>query len=203
MGFVSDLVGGITGANAQADAAQSAANTQAAASQQGIAEQRRQFDYIQNLLAPFVSAGNSALTGQMNLAGLNGADAQQTAINLLTRSPAYTSLLQQGENSILSNASATGGLRSGNTQTALAQYSPQLLSQLIQQQYQNLGGLTSIGQNSAVGAGASAQGTGNAITQLLQQQGAALAGGQIAQGNAAANNASSLLKIGGSLLGAF
>ena len=91
---------------------------------------------------------------------------------------------QQGNNAILANASATGGLRGGNTQAALAQFSPQLLSQLIQQQFGNLGGLTSVGQNAAAGVGNAGMQTGNSITNLLQQQGAAQAGAALAGGRA-------------------
>lgn len=93
----------------------------------------------------------------------------------------------QGENAILQNASATGGLRGGNVQGALAQFRPQLLSSLIQRQFQNLGGLTSIGQNAAAGTGSAGLQTGTNISNLFQQQGAAEAGGALANGRAQAN----------------
>ena len=56
-------------------------------------------------------------------------------------------MVQQGQDAILQNASAIGGLRGGNTQAALAQFRPALLSQLIAEQYNRLGGLSSLGQN--------------------------------------------------------
>jgi hypothetical protein len=59
---------------------------------------------------------------------------------------------------------ATGGLRGGNVQAALGQFQPQLLAQLIDQQYSRLGGLTSIGQNAAAGVGNAGMSTGNSIT---------------------------------------
>lgn len=174
--------GGIYGANRAASAAGDAAGTQAAASQAGIDEQRRQFDAIQKLLSPYVQAGTGALAGQQNLIGLNGMQAQQDAISALQATPMYTSALQTGEESILANASATGGLRGGNTQAALAQFSPALLSSMIQNQYANLGGLTSLGQNAAAGVGNAGLSTGGNIAGLLGQQGAAIAGGQLARG---------------------
>jgi hypothetical protein len=200
---IGKFVGGITGANQAADAAQSAAGTQAAAAQAGIDEQRRQFDALQQALAPYSNAGTSALAAQQNLLGLNGAGAQQTAINGIQSSPQFHALQQQGTNAILANASATGGLRGGSTQAALAQFSPQLLSQLIQQQYSNLGGLTSVGQNAAAGVGNAGMQTGSNIANLLQQQGAATAGGQIAQGSTARTAFGDLLKIGSTIAGAF
>ena len=179
------LVGGLYSANKQAKAAKGAANTQAASAEAGIAEQRRQFDAIQALLQPFVQAGTGALGAQQNLIGLGGATAQQEAIQALQSSPEFQALTQQGENAILANASATGGLRGGNTQAALAQFRPQVLSSLINQQYSRLGGLVSVGQNAAAGVGNAGVATGNNVSNLLQQQGAAVAGGQLARGQAA------------------
>lgn len=178
------LIGSIWGADEQADAAESASNAQSASAQAGIAEQRRQFDAIRELLQPYTQAGTSALGGQMGLLGLSGADAQQQAIAGIQGSPQFQALQQQGEASILANASATGGLRGGNVQGALAQFSPALLSQLIDQQYSRLGGLTSIGQNAAAGVGNAGMQTGQGISSLLQQQGAAQAGNYLAQGKA-------------------
>lgn len=174
--------GDLTGANQAADAAQQAAQLQAGAAGAGIAEQRRQFDALQALLAPFVTTGTQALGGQKDILGLNGASAQGAAIDGIEQSPQMQALLSRGENSILQNASATGGLRGGNTQAALAQFSPSLLAQLIDQQYSRLGGLTSLGQSSAAMTGNAGIQSGNAISNLLQQQGAAQAGGVLAQG---------------------
>lgn len=188
-------------ADAQRSAANKAADAQKAAAQQGIGEQQRQFDAIQHLLEPYVGAGNGALTGQQDLIGLNGSGAQQSAIGAIQNSPQFAALRQQGENSILANASATGGLRGGNTQAALAQFSPQLLNQLIDQQYSRLGGLTSLGQNSAVMQGNAGMQSGNAITNLLQQQGAAQAGAALAGGNATANMVNGFANAAGMYFG--
>lgn len=190
------LIGGAISADAQGDAAQLQSDSAAA----GVAEQRRQFNAIQELLAPYVTAGTGALGQQGNLIGLNGNGAQQQAIDALRNSPLFTSQLQQGDRSILANASATGGLRGGNTQAALAQFSPALLAQTIQQQYQNLGGLTSLGQNAAAGVGNAGMTTGSNIAQLLQQQGAAQAGGALAgatMGNTIAGAVGQFAGLGG------
>jgi len=91
---------------------------------------------------------------------------------------------RQGENAILQNASATGGLRGGNVQAALAQFRPALLSSLIEQQYGRLGGLTAIGQNAAAGVGNAGMSTGTNIATLLGRQGQAEAGGILGQQSA-------------------
>lgn len=176
------LGGGIDSANAQSSAAGQASAAQQAAAQAGIAEQQRQFDAIRELLKPYTQAGTGALSAQQALAGLSGADAQKQAIAGIQGSPQFQALQQQGESSILANASATGGLRGGNVQGALAQFSPALLSQLIDQQYSRLGGISSMGQNAAAGVGNAGMQTGQGISSLLQQQGAAQAGNYLAQG---------------------
>ncbi|KQU78169.1 MULTISPECIES: hypothetical protein [unclassified Rhizobacter] len=186
------VIGGIYSAHKQANAAEDAANTQAAASDRGIAEQRRQFDAVRELLQPYVSTGTTALAQQGDLAGLGGIGAQQAAINALQSSPMFTALQQQGESRILANASATGGLRGGNVQGALAQFSPALLNQVITDQYARLGGLSSMGQNAAAGVGNAGMQTGSGISNLLQQQGAALAGGALAGGRAQAGYANAV-----------
>lgn len=178
------VVGGYMASSSASDAASSAAQAQGQASDKSIAESQRQFDAIQKLLAPYTAAGPQALTGQQDLLGLNGQGAQSGAIAGIANGPQMQAMTQQGENSILQNASATGGLRGGNIQGALAQFRPQLLNQLIQQQYGNLGGLTSIGQNAAAGVGNAGQNSSNQIINALQQQGAAQAGSALAQGQA-------------------
>ncbi len=193
----------------QGEAAKSASEAQAGAAQTGIDEQRAQFETMQKILAPYVSAGTTAITGlapyaaagapaleqQQALIGLQGPEAERAAIERIRGGETFKALSQQGEEAMLQRASATGGLRGGNIQGALAQFQPALLSSLIEQQYGRLGGLTALGQTttqniaglgqaSAAGTGAAAQTTGANIANLLGQQGAAIAGGEIGQAKA-------------------
>lgn len=195
------LVGGIYSARQQSKAAQSAANVQSEASQAGIAEQQRQFDEIQKLLAPYVQQGTTALGQQGVLAGLQGQDQQRAAIDAIANSPELQALMQQGETGILQNASATGGLRGGNVQGALARFRPALLSAAINDQYSRLGGLAGMGLGAATQTGQFGQASSNNVTQLLQQQGAALAGGQLARGQAQAGYANAITGALGTYFG--
>jgi len=188
------VAGGIYSSSQQGKAAGKAADAQSEASQAGIEEQRRQFDAMQTLLKPYVTAGNQSLAAQQNLLGLNGTAAQQQAINGIKAGPAYTSAMQSGANLITQNAAATGGLRGGNVQDALGRYGGDLLTTLTQNQFTNLGGLTSLGQNAAAQTGNAGMQSANNVSTLLAQQGAAQAGGYIAQGNANAGMANSLLQ---------
>jgi hypothetical protein len=179
-------VGGATliSGMAQADAAESAAATQAGSAQAGIEEQRRQFDAVQKLLAPYVSAGQPALEAQQAFLGLRGPEEERALIERIRGGETFQTLARQGEEALLQRASATGGLRGGNVQAALAQFRPALLSNLIEQQYGRLGGMTALGQQSAAGVGTAGMSTGANVANLLGQQGAAIAGGELAQGRA-------------------
>jgi hypothetical protein len=168
----------------QADAAGRAAETQSGAAAAGIAEQRRQFDAMRELLKPYTEAGVPALEAQQAFLGLQGPEAERAAIERIRGGETFQALAGQGEEALLQRASATGGVRGGNIQAALGQFRPQLLSGLIEQQYSRLGGLASMGQRSAAGVGAAGMETGVNVANLLGQQGAAQAGGQLGQAKA-------------------
>jgi len=176
--------------------ASEAAKQQGRYAQYGIDEQRRQFDIMQGNLNPYMQAatgtaavldeqGNVVTPAQQGsfgqqqaLLGLQGQDAYNQALQPIM--PQYNQMAMQGENAMLQNASATGGLRGGNTQAALAQFRPQLLQSLIDQQYSRLGGITGSGQNAAAGLGTAGMGMANSIGGLYGQMGAARAGAALA-----------------------
>jgi hypothetical protein len=205
----------------QSKAAKDAANAQKDSAQAGINEQRRQFDAVQELFKPYVDAGNEAMTGlkpyaaaglpalaqQQALLGLSGPEAQKAALDAIKGGSMFGELTAQGESAILQNASATGGIRGGNTQAALAQFRPAMLNELINQQYSRLGGLTQLGQTttqniaqlgqaSAANQAAAGLKTGADIAGLLGQQGAASAGASLAQGAAWGNALNTVGSLG-------
>jgi hypothetical protein len=192
---IGNVYGGITGSKQAGEAAERAGQTQAASAQAGIDEQRRQFDALVELMAPYVTAGTGAIGQQQALVGLQGPEAQQQAISGFEQSPLFQSLTQQGENAILQNASATGGLRGGNVQAALSQFRPQALNALIEQQYGRLGGLSALGQASAAGQAEQGVNSATNIGNLLANQGQAIAGGQVAAGNVTRQTIGDLLGI--------
>lgn len=191
------LVTGYMGAEAAGDAA----SAQAGSAEAGIAEQRRQFNEIQKLLEPYVAVGQPALEQQQAFLGMQGPEAERAAIERIQGGETFQALARQGEEAILSRASATGGLRGGNVQAALAQFRPALLSQLIDQQYSRLGGMTSLGQQSAVGVGTAGQAMGTSVTNLLGQQGAAQAAGALGQAQAFGQTITGLSNVAGQYFG--
>lgn len=187
--FLGGPVGGTIGSSLGGmfegqESAGQASSAQQASYDAGIAEQRRQFDLVQKLMEPYVAAGQPALSAQQAMLGLGPAGSEQAQIEAVKRSPTYLAMLGRGEESLLQRASATGGLRGGNIQAALAQFSPQLLAQELETRYNRLGGMTQLGQNAAAGVGTAGMATGTNVANLMGQQGAARAGGIVSQQNA-------------------
>lgn len=176
----SAVIGGVVSMSASSKAGKA----QVQAADRTAAEQRVAREQMRTLLNPYVSAGTPALQAQMAALGLSGPEAQQAFVTQQEQSPFFQSLAQQGEEAILQKASATGGLRGGNVQGALAQFRPALLNQFLEQQYTRLGDLTKVGQASAAGVGASGITSATNIGQAYTQAGQAQAGSILGQANA-------------------
>jgi hypothetical protein len=190
-------VGALGSAAIGASAASKAGKYQERAADKGVEEQRAAREEMRRLLEPYVAAGGPALEAQMGALGLRGAEAQQAYVAEQEQSPIYQALKRQQEESILQNASATGGLRGGNIQGALAQFSPALLNQFLTQQYDRLGGMTALGQQSAAGVGTSGMQSANAISGLFGQAGAARAGAALGVGQALSGPFNLATSLGG------
>lgn len=209
---ITGLIAGGTsllGGAAQSRAAKKAGQAQAQASEAGIEEQRRQFDIAQEMLRPYREAGISAISGmqpfqtggaqayqqQLALAGLLGPEAEAAAIERIQTRPGFQAEMEAAEQALLQRAAATGGLRGGNIQAALAEFRPQMLREAIEQEYGRFGGLAgagletlgqlySGGQASAAGTASQAQRTGESIAGLMGEAGAARAGARLGKGAA-------------------
>lgn len=192
----------IIGGAVQARSARKAGDAQVRAAEMGIEEQRAARLATEKLMAPYVQAGTGSLQGQQALLGLLGPEAQQQAYAGIEQGPMFQSMVEQGEAGILANASATGGLRGGNIQAALGQFRPQMLQSMIQNQYQNLAGLTSLGQASAAGQAGYGQQTASNIANLYGQQGQARAGAALGQGQAWGNVLNAPMQLAGMASGA-
>jgi hypothetical protein len=200
-------IGNYFSSREQAKAAKGAARAQTTATQEAVDVQQQQLDVIRNILRPYlevgqanltqpyIQAGEQALQGVQGLLGLRGAGEQQAAINQIQQGAQFQELARQGEQGILQNAAATGGLRGGNVQAALSQFRPALLNQLIESQYGKLAGLTSMGgtaaqnllsmgQQTAAGLAAAEQQAAANVGNFITQMGAAQAGGILGAGKA-------------------
>lgn len=183
------------------EASSDASDAQAQASGKAVDTRNAQFTETKRLLQPWITTGVDAQKQQGELIGLGGVDAQQAAIDRLQGGAEFGSMKKLGENAILQNASATGGLRGGKTNAALAQYDDSLLSTLINQQYARLGGLSTEGRAaaSAVGGVGTTVAEGNAND--INNAGAAAAGGILGQGNAKVGAINGLTNAAGVYMG--
>jgi hypothetical protein len=194
-------VGSVAQGAIGASAAKKAGRAQADASALGVAETRAAREELARRIEPYAAAGTPALQQQMAALGLSGPEAQAAFTAQQEASPMFQALARQGEEAMLQQASATGGLRGGNIQGALAQFRPQLLNQFLEQQYNRLGGMTSLGQQSAAGVGTAGMQSASQISDLLAQAGAARAGSALGVGQAWGNVAALPMQFAGMAYG--
>lgn len=174
MGILSSLFGG-SGKSAQQASLQA---SELAA--KGI-DTGRQYLQEADLLPRSIREG--ALTGLAGYYGVPGFDnRQQEFIDSAKMSPLYQAILgtrQAGEQSIMRNAAATGGLRSGATNLNLSDYNSQLENQALLESlnqqvggYQNLMGLDSLAPQIAdmYGDAANTRGQGIVAGQQAREQ---------------------------------
>ena len=128
---------------------------------------RAQAREMQRILGPYTNAGAAALGQMQGLLGMGTPEEQAAMIAEIAGGPEMQALIEQGENAMLQNAAATGGLRGGNLQGALAKFRPQVLSQLINQRMAQLGGLAGMGQQAAttLGTGLGSAGAAGALAR--------------------------------------
>lgn len=182
------LGGALISSNAAGNAAQTQANAANSASQL----QYQEWEQQQKNQQPFLQAGQSAI-GQMGKMAANPVSftPQDFQNNM---DPSYQFELQQGQQALQRSAAASGGLQSGGTMKAMAQYTQGMASTGYQQAYSNymnnqntqFNRLASVAGAGQTSAGQLMQGGSNYAGQVGQNMmGAANAMGasQIAQGN--------------------
>lgn len=180
MGFVKKAWNDLTG-KTSADAAKKA-------SRQSIGAQAEALDYLkeqERVPSYFREEALGLLGGLYGIPGMDGdaTHSQQQMIDDVMQGPFYENLVQQGEEAVLRNASATGDLRSGNILDALAQNSQNVLMNLVNQRQQGLQGLafgipsnanqiaegvSGIGRTQAMGTTAAAQARQQGVNNLAK-----------------------------------
>lgn len=189
VGIAGNLLGNSSNKKSNQSAADAATAAQLAGLQGAQGAITDAYGQSRDLINPFIQTGAEANTALAELLGLSGAQPQQAAIQSLQASPLYRSLFRTGEEAILQNASATGGLRGGNTQRSLADFGADTLANVIQRQLQSLGGLYTGGVNAANTGANLATGYGGNMAGLLTG-GGTLNANNILTNQAIANNAS-------------
>jgi hypothetical protein len=195
-----------SGAAAQKSYAQQAQQLEQQNQQQGINQQQSLLASTTAAEQPYQALGQTATNAYTNL--LNN-PFQAPTLQQAQNTPGYQFNLQTGTQAINENAAATGNLNSGNTGVALQKYGQGLATNTYQQAYQNalntyntnLGAAATgvnTGLNSTQQLGAFNQQAANNYSNLyltggqqqasqLNNQGAAIAAGDVGSANAYAN----------------
>jgi hypothetical protein len=201
---VSGLVG--------ADAAKSAAETQAQSAREANELLYKMYQEQKGLQEPFRGAGITAQNRLLDLLGLSknagaegfGRYAKDFGMSDFTADPGYAFRLAEGQKTLDRQAAARGGLISGGALKAATRYGQDMGSQEYQNafnryqtnranQLQPLGSLLTSGQAAASNQSAAAGNYGTQAGGNITGAGAATAAGQVGSTNALTNALSSYL----------
>jgi hypothetical protein len=188
-----------------ADAQKYAADLQNTASQNSIAELRRQYDVMTQQLQPYVDAGKQGLDKFTQMVNAGPGD--------YTKSPGYDFRLKQGTDTMMKSASARGVLNNPQTMKSLNEYGQNYATadydNFLNRYYQSLApqqSLAAMGQSSAARSGqagidvassaagissANAANIGNQAINSANTQANIISSGQTAQANLGVNAAAS------------
>lgn len=192
-------VGSIVGGLSSGKAAKKAAEAQAQSAREQLALQTRMYDEGKARVQPYENAGQTALGAYQGELGLAAMPAGYQRFGGFKTDPGYQFRLKQGQDALQSSAAARGNVLSGATMQAFGDYNQGMASQEYgnwygrkQDHLNRLAGLTSSGQNAALGQVAAGANYANAASGTIGSAGNAQAAGIIGQGNAlsgALNNA--------------
>lgn len=188
----------IGGALISSDSASNAADTQAASTAAGIAEQQRQFDLTRSDFAPYRAAGTQAL-GQLQ----TDINKPTTAADVM-QDPGYQFGLDQGQQALDRKEAASGGRISGAALKAADRYATGYAStgynaayQRRQDRLNRLASIAQIGQTSTNSSASAGSQAANAISDMTTAQGNASGAAKLAQGNIWGNAGNQLAALYG------
>lgn len=164
---------GLYGSNSTLNATLNSANNNLAAGGQsavnaistGLSQGRNDLmalgGYALSGLSPYQRSGSAANSRMADLNGLNGNAAQQSAIQGVMASPEFDFYRDEGQQAVLRNSAALGGLRGGNVQKDLVRFGQGLASTQYGNHYNRLAGMSGQGLQAAGAAGGIASGMGS------------------------------------------
>ncbi len=198
---IESLIGaglGLVGSFMESDAAGDAADSQAAGTAAGIAEQRRQYDQTREDFAPWRSQGANALNQ------LSGDINRMPTAGEVMSDPGYQFGMDQGQQSLDRKFASQGGRASGAALKAAARFGTNYAStgygaayQRRQDRLNRLASLAGIGQTATGASAAAGSGAANQISGLMSQQGDNQGASQLARGTVWGNQANQLAALYG------
>lgn len=192
------LLGGLSGLGSigsaliSANAAKSAAGTQAAAANNATGAEQAIFNQTQQNIQPWIAGGSNALNALQQALGIVPGGTGGINATGFQGSPGYQFQLQQGTNAIINNASATGGI-GGNTLKALQTYGTGLANQDWYNYLSQLYNLSGQGASAAGGLGGIASALATNIGNNITNAGNANAAGTVGTANAVTGGINSSL----------
>jgi hypothetical protein len=190
-------VGALGSAAIGASAASKAGKAQVAAADKGVEEQRAAREEMRRLLEPYVAAGGPALEAQMGALGLRGTEAQQAYVAEQEQSPIFQALHGSKKKPSYKTPQQLADFVAAMFKVHWLSSAQHCLTSFLTQQYDRLGGMTALGQQSAAGVGTAGMQSAGAIADLFGQAGAARAGSALGVGQALSGPFNLLSTLGG------
>lgn len=181
MGLFS-AIGGLFGGGKAKKASRNAEAAQLEYLNKALAEQQRQFDVTRADYAPLTALLAPSVKGLSDLIGVNGTDAWEAALARVQDSPTLARIIKNGEDSILANASATGGLRGGDTNRSLADFRGDAFVDEFNAEMARYAGLVGLGSGATDSVSAFGAQKANNVSNIYGQQGQVRAGGILTRG---------------------
>ena len=183
-----------------ANAAENAADTQAAAANRAADLQYKQWQEQQEMMKPWLTAGETALNKLVPLA----TEYTPFGMDQFQADPGYAFRMSEGMKALDRQAAARGGLISGGALKAAQRYGQDLGSQEYQNAFnryqtersarlQPLQSLAGVGQTTANTLGQAGQTMAGNVGNLMTSGAAAQAAGQVGQANALTGGLSTYL----------
>lgn len=163
---------------------QSAAKTQADASNNALNFQRQVFDQNQANISPFLKIGRDASNQLGDFTGLNPNANIENVLARFRASPDYSFAFGEGLRALENSAAARGGLLGGNFARGATEYGSNFANNYLQQYINRLMGITQLGASTATGNAQINNQSGALIGNTMQNVGTANASGIVGGTNA-------------------
>lgn len=197
--FLIPAAAAIFGASRSSRAAQSAADTSAAATDRATQLQRQMYEENVARQQPFLQTGTEFFN---RLADLQRGGPSATQ-NFLQMDPGYGFRLSEGMKALERSAAARGGLVSGATMKGLQRYGQDLASQEYGAAYNRLASLANVGPRAAGVMSDLGQNYATNVGNLMVGQGQTAANALLARGSAYQRGAGDIASLAGRYYGGY
>lgn len=189
--------GALLGAGSSIFGGMSAADAQAEAAKKQLKFQKEMYGQTREDLAPYRDSGSAANTEYSNLIGINGPEAQAAARARFQTDPGYAFAMSEGLKAVNDGSSTGFSYNSGGRLKALQERGQGIADQQYGSYLERYNQAAQRGLGAASGQVAANQNYSNAASQALGDEGAAQAGGYLAAASGVNSAISNGLKLYG------